>query len=49
MTDRERGELVSEKDPQKREAVVAKLTEDEAKDFILRLLRIMHGEERIKF
>ena len=49
MTDRERGELVAEKDPKKREAIVANMTEEEAKDFILRILRLMHGEEKIKF
>ena len=44
LTDSQAADIARERDPQTREEMVAKLTEEEAKDFIIRLLRVMHGE-----
>lgn len=49
LTDSQGSDIIMERDPQTREEMVAKLTEEEAKDFIIRLLRVMHGEFRTGF
>ena len=38
LTDAQRADIVAERNPKTREEMVAKLTEEEAKDFIIRLL-----------
>ena len=44
LTDSQRADIVAERDPQKRKEMVDKMTEEEAKDFIFRLLGLIHGE-----
>ena len=48
LTDKQGADLLAERNPDKRAAVVAALTEYEAKDYILRLLRILHREDRVE-